>query len=271
MLISLLALAIPAVAAPCGADVLEAAVTHGEQAFAARDKPAVLAASGEALALVGCQGEATPPLLVARLHGLQALVAFLEGEVTVASRAFAAARWADPNYDFPSSALPEGHPARSSFESALGAHGTLEAIEAPPSLVVHVDGRPSLERPTARPLLLQAGAVAQPLALSTLVASGAPLPELPAPQEGVALPTATPAATPKRTSWPWFAGAAASGLASGGLYLASLGAEDNYYASETKEQAEERRARVNGLTVAASATLGLAVAGVAGGVVTLVW
>lgn len=255
------------------AESLEAA----EAAFADMDTAAFLTATNRVTAEANCLAESTPRSVIARLHRVEGLRAFVDKDNDRAARAFAAGRSIEPAYTFPEQLVPAGHPVRTQYTTLNPDAGGSTAVPAPASGYLAFDGRTTTARPNGRPTLAQLvgddGGVAQSRYLwpddpmfdylgvtSTVAATDA------------ATPLGTTAA-PSRKKGPNVGLAIAAGttLAAGAAsWLVAKNAHDEYYAADVDvTQLDALRARSNAfswLAVGAGvAGVGLGVGAVVGG------
>jgi len=134
---------------------LMSAVYAAERAHADLDVPGLQSGADEAIAAVPCADEVLGRKDAARLHRVVGLDAFTEQQRDLATRAFAAARDADPTYDFPKGVVPEGHPLRTYYTALPLDAGTSQTVSPPSGFVLRLDGVDSHARPLSWPTLAQ--------------------------------------------------------------------------------------------------------------------
>lgn len=272
-----------------GATLLQTAA-QATAGYQARDKAAVQAAAQALQADLLCVVTVLDPDQAAAVHRALALSAFLDGRAEATRLAFRSARLADPTWELPTSLAPEGHPLRAAWQDAgAGAEGGAEPLGQRPDRRTWVDGRPATERPTDRPVVLQADLLNGTMVGSSYLPAGEALPSW-AQVQGVALstpptvrrpspsPSLEPAPAPREDraarrrgpNGPLLIGGLGVGLVSGGLWAAAvvdgLAYErhtgemlDRDYANTAAVEAGQREIdahwrRVNALGYAAQAT-----------------
>jgi len=133
---------------------LQAALDTAEKAFGDVDVEAFEQAMEEVHATLPCLDEVVSASLVAQLHRMEGLAAFVEQSNERAEVAFAAARTIEPRYTFPSSVVPTGNPVLKTYQKRE-ASCPAEPIPRPAEGEVRVDARPTDLRPTEFPAILQ--------------------------------------------------------------------------------------------------------------------
>jgi hypothetical protein len=124
-----------------------------EQALLVLDIPGFVAATDALREQIACVEDALPAELVARVHRLEGFRRWGDREPD-AALAFAAARAADPDWTVPEELAPLGSPLRRDVLAVEPARGG-ERVPAPAEGVLWIDGRPSRQRPTDRPAVVQ--------------------------------------------------------------------------------------------------------------------
>lgn len=169
--------ALPAWGAECTEVALEAAVADTMTAFEAMDAAALTAARARAQATLACVVEPVPSATAAGVHRIEGITAFLARDAAASTRAFHAAASADPDFAFPVSLVPPGHPMHKIYTAAAAmVDGPIEPVQAPAGYALWVDGREAGTRPLDRPAVLQLVTDGR-AAWTAYVPSGAPLPE----------------------------------------------------------------------------------------------
>jgi hypothetical protein len=232
----LFASAIPAHAAPCEEKVtveaLNIQLAATESAFAAMDADAFQNIRDDAVSAFECLNQALTVDDSARIHRMVALDAFTRRDADSARTALRSVRVLQPGYDLPASIAPAGHPLRTLFDEAgdLGG-GATESMAPPLSTKLSIDGTPGLLRPQSRPAVVQVISASGAVVWTGYLGVGDPAPSWPALGLPEALINDAPVEyvvikdpRPKRLAW----AAAATGLLSGGLYLASAVSHGHY-------------------------------------------
>ena len=135
---------------------------------------------------VACLTEPLVPAEAARLHRVLGLAAWLERDVEGARAAFAAARAADPSFDFPLAMVPAANPVRRLYESAVPSEATTLIPPARGAKIL-LDGDDSRAIPSSRAVLFQLTTGSEARSTTWLL-PGTPLPAYPKPGEGLRLP-----------------------------------------------------------------------------------
>jgi len=192
-------------------DVLVADIETAEQAWKALDLSGFRVASDVVFAKLHCTDTAFDPAFAARVHRLQGLRGFVQGDIDRAEAAFAAARRAAPDQPLPESFAPSSHPIRTHY-SALPIDQTSEAPLPPGDW--RIDGSSATTRATLHP------AVVQKLEKGELVGTAYTWPEEP-------LPFAPVDSIQAPGKGRWFAvGAGGAAVLSGVLYGTALASLD---------------------------------------------
>lgn len=134
------------------ADLMRALGT-AEAYFASLNADGFRRASDEAADLVPCMQEAVPTSLVAELHRVQGIRAFLDRDEDAALW-FAAARALEPDYAFPEYLVPAGHPLLATYSARQDA-SPVHTLHLPREGHLRIDGRHTLDRPVEVPAVVQ--------------------------------------------------------------------------------------------------------------------
>ncbi len=106
--------------------------------------------------LLECLGEVLEPRVVAEYYRLLGLRAFLGREPQQARSYFHYAWQILPDYQWPESLLPMGHPVRKYWnEAAKLPPDELEHVDVPKGMNMFVDGQQTELRPVGRPVIMQ--------------------------------------------------------------------------------------------------------------------
>jgi len=260
----------PALAACEDADGedLMAAVRRAEQAHADLDVAELQDGAQAAIDAVPCSDDTVGRRDAARLHRVVGLSAFSEQQRDVATRAFAAARSADPQFDFPRDVVPQGHPLRTYYTALPLDAGTSQPVGAPVGFVLRLDGVPSTQRPLSWPTLAQVVDGGGRVVTTVYLWPEDPLPDTLLPATTAATPAPLPVATP---SDPPLTSSEAdvtrddggrtlrrvallSTMAAGGAYVGSWLALRSYnQPGHTDQELDRLFLATNGLTVGAAA------------------
>jgi hypothetical protein len=169
-----LALARFALAAPLGecartfdtAELLMAA-DRADEAFIRMDEPGFLGARDDVIERTACLGEPIARVVAARVHRVQALAAFVDGQERRVAPALAGLVSAEPGHQLPLDLVPDGHRVRAQLPSAtlLIQDPTTVPAATLPSGWFEVDGMHAQEFPRNRAAIVQrfdgAGAVVE--------------------------------------------------------------------------------------------------------------
>ena len=105
-------------------------------------------------AILPCIEVPVPTRLAANYHRVYGIDAVARRD-PIAPRAFAAAKWLEPEYQFSKSLLNEGNPIREKYDAASAAQRATEPVERPETGAIYVDGAPSDNRPISWPAIVQ--------------------------------------------------------------------------------------------------------------------
>lgn len=144
--------------AACPADLgqVSSALDDAEEAYIARNVDALTKALGAARAAINCLNVPMTADLASRFHlgqGLQR--ATIQRDLEAARADFAAARYADPSAGLSQNLVSPGSPVREVFDTSTSVSPSTETVAAPAVGELRFDGRASLERPTAWPVVFQ--------------------------------------------------------------------------------------------------------------------
>ena len=95
------------------------AATEAERAFGVLDHPAFLAARLDVGARIVCTTDLLAPGVVAKVHRVEVLGAYLDEQAVRVPQALAGLFAAEPGHQIPASLLPDGHPIRARVASAM--------------------------------------------------------------------------------------------------------------------------------------------------------
>jgi hypothetical protein len=244
------------------ADVVEA-LDDAERAFAALDLAAFRLATEAATAEVGCIEETLPRAMIARLHRMIGLRAFVDDDAVGASAAFASARAIEPMYKFPEALVPAGHPVRGRYEQQDPASGGEAPVPAPADGQIEVDGRPGAGLPRTRPSVAQWVRADGSVPESAYLRPGDALFDYPAgpSSPGTEAPAPVQAKRPAPVSVPMAIGAGVLLAAAGGSYALAAGARSDYLGDDARlDDLDPLRRRTNSMFIG---SVGLGSAGVA--------
>ncbi|MEQ1506207.1 MAG: hypothetical protein ABMB14_28500 [Myxococcota bacterium] len=232
-------------ACPASSADLLAALEDAEAGFGNLDLDLFRVASDTAAADVACLAETLPRPLIARLHRVQGLRAFVDDDPVAAAAAFASARAIEPNYQFPEALVPAGHPVRERYFTQDPASGGDQDLLPPIDGQIEVDGRPGADLPRTRPSVVQwiraDGAVPE----SHYLRPGAAMFEYPPAVVGpVEALTETPRERRARPSVPMAIGAGVLLAAAAGSYAVAADARHDYFADDVDpDQLEPLRSK----------------------------
>ena len=243
---------------------VESVLTEATTALASLDVGVFKQKVDEAEAQLRCVDEAVSPQLAAELHRLVGIRAFGNRD-PIAERAFAAARYIEPNYEFSQSLIPERNPVRIEYDRAPWHDRATTGIERPASGALYVDGTPSTERPISWPAVIQWVDDSEDVRFTDYLLPGQPLPEYPL--------WVAPVTPDRKPPTVLVVSSVAAGLASGVLYGVALGQEARYKDVVNQpvpdKQLDDLRRKTNTL-VLASAISGTAAIGT-GAVIVFAW
>ncbi|GDX80816.1 hypothetical protein LBMAG42_26270 [Deltaproteobacteria bacterium] len=160
--------------ADCSATTADVQLTleDAEAAFGRLDIVGFRAATDQANADVKCLREVAPRPLAARLHRLEGLRWWADGDLARAHASFAAARAIEPGFAFPEALVPPGHPVLAEYAASDPLTGGETRVPAPEAAVIWFDGRAADSRPDARATLAQLVATSGDVRASALLWPG---------------------------------------------------------------------------------------------------
>jgi hypothetical protein len=256
--------------APAPLAHVESRLAAAERAWGELDTDGFTVAMDEAALALPCVRELVAAPVAARFHRLQGLGLFAAREDARAAAAFASARAADPDYEFPTSLVPAEHAIRDLYARLpLDATGK-EPVPPAKHGALRFDGVEGNARPVGRPTLVQvldakdrveATAWLSPTDPMPAYDAG-PMPRAPGGAHGLA---------PGQVAL--FGGAAAGAAGAGVLYALSLRSEAVYQADHENwalADIEAQRAETNGLVSGAGVSLAIG-AGAALAAVVIPW
>ena len=133
---------------------LEDQLGAAETALASLDLSLFKSNLDSAERMVPCLSERAVPSLAASYHRFYGLRAVGDRD-PIADKAFAAAKFIEPNYSFSTSLIPVGNPIRKIYDEVSIENRATESIEAPNGGSIYMDGTRSLKRPTEWPVFVQ--------------------------------------------------------------------------------------------------------------------
>lgn len=163
--------------ADCSATTADLTLTveDAESAFAQLDIVAFRAATDRANTDVKCLREVVPRPLAARLHRLEGLRWWADGDLARAHASFASAHAIEPATTFPEAMVPPGHPVLAEYAAATALPATTTPVPAPSGATLWFDGRAQDARPEAHATLAQLVADQGEVRASALLWPGEPL------------------------------------------------------------------------------------------------
>ena len=240
------------------AQAIEELLAEAESALSALDVSTFKALVDGVDGLIPCMSEPIPPRLAAQYHRVYGIRA-LGGRDPIADRAFAAARYIEPKYQFSKSLIPEGNPIRAAYDRATFDQRSAEPMPAPKDGAMLIDGSVATERPISWPAFVQWVDEDQ-VHFTTYALPGQSLPEYP-----VFNPNEQPV---RKAPVGLVVGAVGAGVLSGALYTAALVDKARYNDTVNNpvpdDDLDGLRKTTNGLVVAsaisATAAVGTSVA-----------
>jgi hypothetical protein len=257
---------------------LVTAMEKAEGAFADVDLPGFKAATDGVRALLPCMAEPIPRNVIATVHRMQGMRAFVDREPDQSTQAFAAARAIEPGYRFPEMLVPAGHPMLRDYEAIPVDDAPVISVAPPLSGYLQFDGRSGTDRPTGWPTVVQLVGADGAIAETAYAWPADPLPDYePAPGGKVGRPSTvatgpgTVGPSPEApssagggvgVSIPLAIAGGAAVITSAVLYGVAAGASGQYHDETTPYgDLDQLRGRTNGLQ-AASVGVGVAALGV---------
>ncbi len=158
-IVALVTLGAPAAFAACPApstsvDVIEA-VELAADAYRSADLEGFIETTSKMEALLPCLQEPLPRNVVANVHRMMGLRAFVDRKQEKSESAFGAARVIEPSYRFPETMVPPGHPIMGNYEAFDISQVPVKEVPTPEGGYFQFDGRPTFERPVNLPTVAQ--------------------------------------------------------------------------------------------------------------------
>lgn len=222
------------------------AVEHAEASFIALDLEAFRRTTDSLDVELSCLTDSLPREVIARVHRMEGLRAFVDGNQDKAVAAFASARAIQPNYRFPEAMVPRGHPVSQRYDEQDPSDGGARPLPPPADGSIQVDGRPASALPTTRPSVVQWHRADGSIPDSRYLWPGGEMFDYPTASR-TPLQTAPPVLDrPARSSRPL---AIASGVAlvgAAGLYAVAATSRSQYFDdAATADDLDALRARTN--------------------------
>jgi len=238
---------------------LDALLEQAEGSFESADLPGFEKAVAQVDKAIPCLSEPVSVGRAARVHRVMGLGQFTAQVPEAAAQAFAAARKADPTYDWPEILVPPGNPVLAVYTSQDLRKATWEPFPRLGSASWIVDGRGTSRRPTSWPAVVQVVRKDGTVDVSTYAWPDDVLPAV----DPSLLAAETAAPTGPNRPLLYVAGGAT--LASATLLMVSRVAWFNYWDPETPyADLPGLRARTNTCTVSGAVVGGVAVTAAAG-------
>jgi len=267
----------------CGAVALATALSAASSAYSDADLDGFVAGRDAARRALACTDEPLQGALIAEVHQLEALDAYLPPRNLERSvQSFHAARAAWAAYTPSESLAPEGNLLREQWTLSLERQDDLVPLYPPRGHRLYLDGKAGTVRAVNRPVLLQLtadGAVVETLYLPPTALSPAwSIPAQDPPPD--ALPPGV--SDDNRVVLPLAVSAAGAAAISGGLWALALSSRGDLYSSRGdpaevtlpdryRESVEGNRATINTVGYAAQATAIVAAGLGAGALITWRW
>ena len=137
------------------AEQVESRLQAAEEAFSGADADAFVMALEEVALLVPCLGEPLPPSEAARMHRLEGIRTFIQGESEASQAALRAARVLEPSYRFPETLLAADHDLRLQYSAMDPTDARTRRVPEPRVGNIAFDGAPTRARPSDRSTVVQ--------------------------------------------------------------------------------------------------------------------
>ena len=135
-------------------DVIEAS-ENSASAYENADLTGFMTTTSALEAKLACLQEPLPRNVIAGVHRMMGLRAFVDQKRDKAEQAFGAARAIEPAYRFPETVIPPGHPIMSAYEALDVSDPATKDVPTAAAGYFQFDGRPSQARPVALPTVVQ--------------------------------------------------------------------------------------------------------------------
>ncbi|MEZ4321732.1 MAG: hypothetical protein R3F61_29930 [Myxococcota bacterium] len=229
---------------------VEEGLAKASAAYEAADLRAFEIAVEDTRRALPCLGRPLTSSVVAQLHRIEGLAAFVASDTDHVLSAFGGARRLEPDFVFPDSWAPAGNPVRDLYDRGQPDSPVVEA-PLPPSGTLRFDGRPTRERFTEHPTLYQWVELSGNVVRSAYLWPSDPLPPY---------PTVAPIAQKRSARVPLLV-AGGVGLASGAALLGGAAAARSAYDSDTTtiDNVDGRMRLTNGLVIGSGVTFAIGV------------
>lgn len=230
---------------PVATTELEARLLAAEAAFHELDAQGFHREVDQAALELPCVADPVGPTLAARYHGVIGVRQLISRERERARLSLAAARGADPNFDFGEGFLPDGHIGFSLFQEVTPPADQV-VIPEPDGVELRFDGTPRPDRSESHPTIVQVLDGSGSVVLTGYLRPGDPLPAYPR-----RVPEPEPEARGGRRTG-WLLASAGSALTSVALFGASAATADRFAQPDPRVplgQLERQQRVTNGLVV----------------------
>ena len=135
-------------------DVIESS-ENSASAYENADLTGFMTTTSELEAKLACLQEPLPRNVIAGVHRMMGLRAFVDQKPEKAQQAFGAARSIESAYRFPETMVPPGHPIMSAYEALDVSEPVTKDVPTAENGYFQFDGRPTQSRPISLPTVVQ--------------------------------------------------------------------------------------------------------------------
>ena len=155
---------------------LNRSMDKAEAAYGGLDLDGFMASSDLLRTDLPCLGEPMTRVVAERIHRIEGLRGYLDGDRRAASQSFAAARALDPEYSFPDTLVPPGYPEFELYNALDLTLGSTTKVDPMIDGYVLLDGKVGNDRPTDWPTIVQVINEDGEVVVTKYVRPGEPMP-----------------------------------------------------------------------------------------------
>lgn len=155
---------------------LNRSMDKAEKAYGSLDLDGFMGSSDLLRTDLPCLGEPMTRVVAERIHRIEGLRGYLDGDRRAASQSFAAARALDPDYSFPDTLVPAGYPEFELYNALDLTLGSTSKVDPMIDGYVLLDGKVGNDRPTDWPTIVQVINEDGDVVVTKYVRPGEPMP-----------------------------------------------------------------------------------------------
>lgn len=155
---------------------LNRSMDKAETAYGSLDLDGFMGSSDLLRTDLPCLGEPMTRVVAERIHRIEGLRGYLDGDRRAASQSFAAARALNPDYSFPDTLVPAGYPEFELYNALDLTLGSTSKVDPMIDGYVLLDGKVGNDRPTDWPTIVQVINEDGDVVVTKYVRPGEPMP-----------------------------------------------------------------------------------------------